>query len=187
MYYPTIYAVTGPPGSGKTTLCHQLLDLFAGARYISMDSYQQMTDWDMAQLQQWVSAGADYNLLPMPGLMQALADLKASVSQVANSTSSRIILFESHIGSSTRLLSSLVDYVIWIDCDYDIALARAMLSAFSQGMLFDLEYYLNTYIAFSSDLLRLQRQRIRPNASYLYDGDQERLVRWINYVQSKLT
>jgi len=153
--------------------------------YISMDSYQLMTDWDLDQLQYWIRGGADYNLLPMPGLLEALFDLKTSGLVPNTNNANRIIFFESHIGKSSRLLSSIVDYVIWIDCDYDIALARALLSSFNQGASYELEYYLNTYLACSSDLLRLQRQRIRPSANYLYDGDLARLVRWINESQSR--
>lgn len=39
MPHPTIYAITGPPGSGKTTLSHRLLDIFSNSIYIPMDSY----------------------------------------------------------------------------------------------------------------------------------------------------
>jgi hypothetical protein len=119
----------------------------------------------------------------MPGLLQALLDLRTSGFAANTNNVNRIIFFESHIGKSTRLLSSIIDYVIWIDCDYDIALARALLSSLHQGASIDFEYYLSTYLKYSSDLLRLQRQRIRSCASYMYDGDLARLVTWINESQ----
>jgi len=186
-----VFAITGPPGSGKTFLCSQLLQCFPEAAYLSMDDYQIMTAWSQQELLSWMAAGADYEELPMPGLCEALARLKFQQHRSGSAVAqlSPPIFFESHLGKNTIGLSALVDYVIWLDQDLDICLARALRSVCRQQRtaapmesdeLARMQSYLDHYLATTSTLLRMQRERIKPTADYLFkDQPVTRLSEWI--------
>jgi adenylate kinase family enzyme len=187
-----VFAITGPPGSGKTFLCSQLLQCFPEAAYLSMDDYQIMTAWSQQELLSWMAAGADYEELPMPGLCEALARLKFQHHPAGSAVepSSSPIFFESHLGKHTIGLTALVDYVIWIDQDLDICLARALRAMCRQQRgarqegsteTTKIQSYLDHYLITTSALLRMQRERIRPTADYLLiDQSVTKLSEWIH-------
>ncbi len=156
-----------------------------------MDDFQLMTDWDPITLGCWLQHGADYNQLPMPGLAACLHDAITSQDRLSRNSDGlhRIVFLESHLGRATDALARLVKYVVWIDCDLDICLARALLSIIEQQSSRvsnssnnhgEVSHYLKHYIALTSELLRLQQRRIRGDADYVYDGrDMEALLTWI--------
>jgi uridine kinase len=186
-----VIAISGPPGSGKSTLCSLLCHHFETSIYISMDDFQLMTDWDPITLHRWFHRGADYNQLPMPRLVEYLQAAITAQNHLVNDTESlhRFVFLESHLGSATDALADLVNYVVWIDCGLDICLARALIAMTTQNAspksaeisgCHDITHYLEQYIALTSKLLRLQNKRIRPCADYIYDGsDIEALICWI--------
>lgn len=187
-----VIAITGPPGSGKSTLCDFLCQHFQHSISISMDHYQLMTEWDPSQLSAWIKGGADYDLLPMPGLADALGVAIKRQNKIPGFQKGMrpLIFFESHLGKHTTDLALLVDYVVWIDCDLDICLARALLAMTPEPFRghgdplispLEISHYLQNYLAFTASLLRIQRDRIRPSADYVYDSsDIHGLIHWIH-------
>lgn len=188
-----VIAITGPPGSGKSTLCRFLLHHFNSALYLSMDEYQAMTDWDPITLHRWLQQGADYNQLPMPGLVQSLKAAISSQDSISGRVDHKLVCLESHLGRATDALADLVDYVVWIDCDLDLCLARALLAMVADSVstdqgerigIQDVTHYLEHYIALTAPLLHLQRSRIRPSADYVYSGKEPQLL--LEWIQLKL-
>ena len=187
-----LIAISGPPGSGKSTLCRHLLHQLPTSIYVSMDDFQLMTDWDPSTLKNWLQHGADYNKLPMPGLEACLRDAIKAQDDLSRNFDGldRIVFLESHLGRATYALARLVNYVVWIDCDLDICLARALLSIIEQqssqvsnasSNRCEVSYYLKHYIALTSELLRLQQRRIRGDADYIYNGsNMAGLLAWIS-------
>jgi uridine kinase len=183
-----VIAISGPPGSGKSTLCKLLASYFKSSTYLSMDEYQVMTDWDPITLHRWLQQGADYNQLPMPGLAQSLQSAIRSQAQIHGDMSQKLVFLESHLGRETISLADLVNYVVWIDCDLDLCLARALLAMANDSIPYQSEnisvqaitYYLQQYLSLTSHLLRLQRSRIRYSADFIYtNGDFRALTEWI--------
>ena len=124
-----VVAVSGVPGSGKSTLCAGLVNVLGDAVSLSMDDYQQMTAMDPGALQRWVYAGADVDALPIPLLADHLAALRAGHA-VQDPRSGRTIeprgtiVFETHFGRLHRATGAHIDHLLWLDLPPDAALAR---------------------------------------------------------------
>ena len=124
-----VVAVSGVPGSGKSTLCAGLVLALGDAVSLSMDDYQQMTAMDPAALQRWVDAGADVDALPIPLLAEHLAALRAGHA-VQDPRSGRwiqphaTIVFETHFGRLHQATAAHIDHLLWLDLPPDAALAR---------------------------------------------------------------
>jgi uridine kinase len=173
-----VFAICGPPGSGKTSLCKALNSIIPYSHYVSMDDYQQMTSWTDSQLVTWLESGSDYSDLPMPGLMDELYRLKYSMNNSIpkNICHSTPIFFESHLGRHQGL-NSVIDHVLWLDTALDISLARAVRAMFCDVNLRsatncqlnarELDDYLAQYVARTAKLLRIQSRRIRPTADLI--------------------
>jgi hypothetical protein len=122
--------------------------------------------------------------------------LKAAISNqdpISGCSDRELIFLESHLGRATDALAGLVDYVVWIDCDLDLCLARAMLAMIDESVstdqgemvcIHDITHYLQHYISLTSQLLHLQRSRIRSSADYVYTGAESHLL--LNWIQLKL-
>jgi len=173
-----VFAICGPPGSGKTSLCMALKSIIPYSHYVSMDDYQQMTSWTDSQLVTWIESGADYSDLPMPGLLDELYRLKYSMNASIphNICHSTPIFFESHLGRHQGV-NSVIDHVLWLDTALDISLARAVRAMFCDVSLRsatncqlsarELDDYLAQYVARTAKLLRIQSRRIRPTADLI--------------------
>ncbi len=128
-----VVAVSGVPGSGKSTLCAGLVRALDDAVSLAMDDYQQMTAMDPAALQIWMDAGADVDALPMPLLAEHLAALRAG-SAVRNPRDGQwtepraTIVFETHFGRLHRATGAHIDQLLWLDLPPDAALARNLRS-----------------------------------------------------------
>jgi len=186
-----IFAICGPPGSGKTSLCKALNSIIPYSHYVSMDDYQQMTSWTDSQLVTWLDSGSDYSDLPMPGLMDELYRLKYSMNDFIphNICYSTPIFFESHLGRHHGI-NSVIDHVLWLDTALDISLARAVRDMFCdvnfraeysrQLNVRELDDYLAQYIVRTAELLRIQSRRIRPTADLIISKHSHKEVaEWI--------
>ena len=186
-----VFAICGPPGSGKTTLCKALSCIIPHSHYICMDDYQQMTSWTDSQLAMWLESGSDYSKLPAPGLLKELYRLKYSRSDTITQDISRFtpIFFESHLGKHLGS-SSIIDYVVWIDTSLDISLARAVRGIFCEETSGSSEIehlnskslgsYLDQYVHRTAMLLRMQSNRIRPTADLIVTKhSNESIADWV--------
>lgn len=176
-----VVALCGPPGSGKSTLAAALAKhLGADACRVDHDDYDHGTRQSIAELQDWSTAGAAYEALPAPDLVRALSALRQGRGAENPNAGCAIapapvILFESHFGRAHRDTAPLIDFVIWLDTPLDIALARKLTDFLRSpggpppvGWLGD---YLDNYQAVVGMLLRQQRERVRPGADLVLNGE----------------
>jgi uridine kinase len=189
-----IIAVCGPPGSGKSTLCSKIVKLLPASIYISMDRYQLMTEWDEFRLDLWCNHGCDYNELPVPGLLERLESLKNGQPLIGGNSSPSLdyIILESHIGRCSTAMKKIIDFVFWLDLDFDLCLARALL-AMTEGQkryenystmisVDELDGYLSSYLSRTAKLLRIQRDRIKPDADLIISNPSAQTI--INWIQT---
>ncbi len=178
-----VIAVSGPPGSGKTTLSDALARRLGDASVLTMDHYQSMTRMPIEEVERWRARGADIDELPVGPLAEHLTSLKQGRNVVDPATgaaiaSSPYIVFDTHFGRAHQATGAHIDLLVWLDTPADIALARN-LRGFLRPLLRPcppeqardrlrwIDGYLDNYQAVVSGLLRMQAARIRPGADLL--------------------
>ncbi len=181
-----VIAVSGYPGSGKTSLVRGLAKRLPGAAPVFMDNYERMTRRPIEDVARWLQAGADIDAFDFPGLGDDLAALKQGVAINDRRDNSRVaagkyVVFETQFGRAHAETGRHIDLQVWIDVPFDIALARnlkAFVAGFAResdaGRLADqmrwLDGYLGNYLGTVRALLEMQLERVGRKADILLDG-----------------
>lgn len=182
----SVIAVSGYPGSGKTSLVRGLAKALPGAVPVFMDSYERMTQRPIEDVARWLAAGADIDAFSFPGLADDLAALKQGVAVDDRQGSGRVaaqryVIFETQFGRAHTETGRHIDLQIWVDVPFDIALARnlrAFVAGFAKGRdpgrLADqmawLEGYLDNYLGTVRQLLEMQLERVGRKADIIVGG-----------------
>jgi uridine kinase len=185
----SIIGISGAIGAGKTSLAAELAARLGDAAVLSCDSYERISEQPPEWIVAWMERGADYEELVIPQLADDLAALKRgeAVTEPLRRTTvkpAKHVLFETNFGRAHRASGQHIDLLIWIDTPLEIALARkiqeyvgaflAMHKAERYGEdLAWLHEWLANYLRFTRRLLRMQRERVRPGADIVLDGEQD--------------
>lgn len=110
-----VIALSGPPGSGKTTLGRWLADMLGAAR-VNYDDYEEMTQLPPPEVAAWLDRGAPIAEIPAPGLDTA----------VASASKSGPIVYETPLGRAWPATADMIDLSIWIDTPLDLAMTRKL-------------------------------------------------------------
>ena len=181
----TVIAVAGPVGAGKSTLVHGLASRLPGAATIHFDQYERITEQPIEKIKLWMQQGADLDEMVIPGLGEALLELKRGGS-VANPltgnlmAASKYVLFETQFGRQHAATGRHIDFLVWVDTPLDVALARKIRQFAGELNVQDLEQtrrfipwlsgYLENYGDVVGSLLRIQRDTVGENADLRVDG-----------------
>lgn len=191
-----VVAVSGPTGSGKSSLVQGLVRALGDACALHMDDYERMTREPIGDVQRWAERGANFDELAVPLLGEHLARLRAG-QPVRDIMPRKYIVFETQFGRGHTVTSGLIDLLIWIDVPLELALARR-LKAFAADALADadprerlawLDAYLGNYLALVRRLLVMQAERVRPQADLVLDGSgalEPMVARAHDYVRQRL-
>lgn len=160
-----VISVSGPPGSGKTTLCTAVARSL-GIAVIEYDRHERMTSLPPEQIRDWLDRGAPYEEIAAPGLAPALAAAAAKGP----------VLFDTPLGRAHPHSGGAIDAAVWLDCPPDIALARKVKQFASEANpaeAADFIEWLRQYLAVYPQIIRpacaIQAERIRPGADLLID------------------
>jgi hypothetical protein len=120
-----VVALAGVPGAGKTTLTQLLLQNYRQAQAVYYDQFQTVTRMSPTQISDWFARGGDPNEFP---LSELLGELRRRTQIPAGAARRPLVLFETPFGRLHRATGAFVDFLIWIDTPFDIALSRAVLA-----------------------------------------------------------
>lgn len=169
-----VIAVAAPVGGGKSSLTDALAALLGDAPVLRFDDYQQATRQSVEELEAWLAAGADFNTLHAPGLVEQLDRLRSDAGQ------GEWLVFEMPLGRAYRATAGAIDMLVWLDVPLDVALARKLreLAASARSAPLEdaraalqwIDDYLGHYIATVRKVLQAQRERVAPMADVVLDG-----------------
>ncbi|MGB3416081.1 MAG: hypothetical protein WBG88_12995 [Mesorhizobium sp.] len=166
-----IVAISGHPGSGKTSLTRALQQQL-GVPALHYDDYETVTNWPSARVRDWIERGSDYDEIMLEPLVKEMIRLSEATPRP------KCILLDTLLGRAHRATGELIDTLIWVDTPPDIALARKIgaaagrAHAAQEGPAFVgwLESYLAHYTGFIAGTYTIQRERVRPGADIVMDG-----------------
>ena len=188
-----IIGVSGPPGSGKTTLTDALSQSFDDMSVIYFDHYQSVVHKSAQEIVAWIDAGADYDTFKLPELVEDLALLKQGqsiINPINGNTikATPIVFFETLFARAHHATGQYIDRLIWLDTPLDIALARTInasnaliqtniaASQLTKRMTIDLQEhfrwqnnYIKSYLGFVSKTLHIQQQ-VKLSADLIIQG-----------------
>jgi energy-coupling factor transporter ATP-binding protein EcfA2 len=183
----SIVAISGAPGSGKSTLCRGLARALGDAAVVHMDHYEQMTAQPLQAIARWMESGARIDELPLPGLSEHLDALKQGRAVTDPATGEIIrpakwLVFETQFGRAHLGTGRHIDMLIWLDTPLDISLARKLMTIGASAppgegrdaaQLAWMKGYLDSYLSLVWRLLRMQQDRVVPRADIVLDGTGE--------------
>jgi uridine kinase len=183
---PCIIAVAAPIGGGKTAVARAIAARLPGAAALSFDHYEQATGQPVQNLQGWLLRGANFDEFVVSALREDLARLKRGEAVRDPATRERIpaaryLVFENPLGRAAASLAKDIDLLIWVDVPLDVALARKLRELLGNirreagperlaERLAWLDRYLENYLGVVREVLLRQRDRIRPSADLILDG-----------------
>lgn len=184
----TVVGISGPIGSGKTSVACGLAALLGNSELVHFDDYQTLTHGPLADFVGWTERGADFNELVITGLAEHLEHLLRSApidapNPEAESSNPDFIIFETPFGRAHEATGRFIGTQVWIDAPLDVALSRKM-KEYVHGFLNEhpasrhsdclkwMESYLAQYEAGIHGLMQLQEERLKDCADIHVDGTQ---------------
>lgn len=169
----TVVAIAAPPGGGKTTLSRLLSAKLSNAPIVHYDDHEQLTRRSPAEIEAWLDRGARLDEIPIPGFAENIAALTVS--------GARYVLVDAPIGRAHSPTAAMIDFLIFVDTPFDIALARVVRGqatlavgatepAAARNFAIWLEGYLDNYARFMRRSYEVQRTTVMPQADLVLDG-----------------
>lgn len=182
-----IIAVAAPVGGGKTSYVREIANTLKNASIISYDHYENLTEKPVESIMEWLRNGGDFNDFEFRNLAEDLKKLKNNETVTDPVTRSQIfpekyIIFEMPLGKAHSKTAVYIDLLIWIDLPPDVALARKIKEFTESFLIKDGDYrnsilwldnYLANYLYITREVLKIQREKVSPEADIIIDGEKD--------------
>ncbi|WP_042162137.1 ATP-binding cassette domain-containing protein [Paenibacillus gorillae] len=169
----TVVSISGPSGSGKSSLVNTIVTLLPNSTSIHFDDYKETTKFP-EDLSQWLNAGCNPNDFETPKMIE---DLKALQEQ----SHYNWVIVEEPFGRGRTEIAGLIDYVVCIDIPSDIALARSIKRAalnVPEGietsiLLGSIIEFIDQYLQVSRDSYVIVNENVKKDCNLIVDGTKE--------------
>jgi len=135
---PFIFAVNATSGGGKTTTTRELQKRLPNARALYFDDRNYDSDSGIEDIVEWVDNGANVNLWDLKRLADDIDRLKQEYPD--------FIILDYPFGYKHNLIGPYLNYSVFIDTPFDIALARRIIRDYDKetmtSIFDDMKYYL---------------------------------------------
>lgn len=147
---PKIIGISGVASAEKTTLCKALGNML-NSIVVLWDDYEKISK-EPLDYKEWFDSSQDYDVWQYDSLVKVLKTLKEGKSIISPLTgkelnSTKYIIFEAPLARKHLSTGNLIDFLIYLEIEPDIALARRLLRQYKDGkspeeIMKELENYL---------------------------------------------
>ncbi len=128
---PVVIGICSPSGGGKTALVKKLTVLIEDTVTISFDDYGDPFK-DISNFEKWIKQGADLDKITTSKLVSDLEAIRNgqrihSPTNQHNIEPKKIILFDTLVGRSQHATGKFIDYLVYINTPFELALARRIM------------------------------------------------------------
>jgi uridine kinase len=166
----TVVSISGPSGSGKSSLVHALVQRLPKAIQLRFDDYKETTRFP-EDLALWVRDGCDPNECLTPRMVEDLQDLHKELNM-------KWVIIEEPFGRGRVSISGLIDFVVCIDIPLEIAFARTIKRAAatvpdnieSSLLLKQMVEFVDQYLAVGRDTYAIVNKQVMKDCDLIVDG-----------------
>ena len=172
-----VLGLSGVHGADKMTLTRRLMQDYPTADLLRHDDYQTITRMSSAETRAWFDRGADPNEFALTELVEELTRR----TRIRGGARPRpLLLFDTPLGRRHHATGAFIDFLVWIDTPFDVALSRTLLRFVDQAQrdaapnaksdfLKWLRNYLTRYEGLRA-MYVVQRDALLPSADLVLDG-----------------
>ena len=172
-----VLGLSGVHGADKMTPTRRLMQAYPKADLLRHDDYQTITRMSSAETRAWFDRGADPNEFALTELVEELARRTRIRGDVRRRP---LLLFETPLGRRHHGTGAFIDFLVWIDTPFDVALSRTLLRFVDQAQRdaapnakADFLKWLRNYLARYEGLRAMyvvQREALLPSADLVLEG-----------------
>jgi hypothetical protein len=172
-----VLGLSGVHGADKMTLTRRLMQDYPKADLLRHDDYQTITRMSSAETRAWFDRGADPNEFALTELVEELTRRTRIRGDVRRRP---LLLFETPLGRRHHATGAFIDFLVWIDTPFDVALSRTLLRFVDQAQRdaapnakSDFLKWLRNYLARYEGLRAMyvvQREALLPSADLVLEG-----------------
>ncbi|MFF2089864.1 hypothetical protein [Paenibacillus sp. NPDC058174] len=169
----TVVSISGPSGSGKSSLVNTIVALLPNSISLHFDDYKATTRFP-EDLSQWVKAGCEPDEFQTPKMIEDLKVLRSE-------SHYDWVIVEEPFGRERTEIAELIDYVVCIDIPPEIALARTIKRAAlnvpesteTSALLSSIVEFIDQYLQVSRETYAIVNENVKKDCNLIVDGTKD--------------
>jgi uridine kinase len=169
----TVVSISGPSGSGKSSIVKAVMNLLPNAYSLHFDDYKETTKFP-ENLTRWLSEGCNPNDFVT---FKMVEDLKA----LRNQSGVSWVILEEPFGRGRIALSGLIDFVVCIDIPLEVAFARTIKRAActvpenveASVLIKSIIEFVDQYLTVSRDSYAIVNKNVKKDCNLVVDGTKQ--------------